>query len=99
MAFPRRLSWNAALRDLRDDRAKVPAGLISARVRCEGFARFQHRPLVVGGRFDRAAIMAAAVQAARGHQERFGGTWGEAMSVALKGAWQAARIARQASRH
>ena len=98
MSFRHSISWNAALRDLRDDRAKVPAGLVSARVRCQGFARFR-RPLVVAGQFDRAAIMAAAVEAARAHQERFGCPWAEAMSVALKGAWQAAKIARGARAH
>lgn len=99
MALRRSLSWSSALRDLRDDRAKVPAGLISARVRAEGFARFRGRPLVVAGRFDRAAIMAAAVSAARAHQEQAGCTWAEAMSVALKGAWQAAKIAKGRAAH
>lgn len=98
MSLRRSISWNAALRDLRDDRAKVPAGLVSARVRCQGFARYR-RPLVVAGRFDRAAIMAAAVEAAKAHQDHFGGSWAEAMSVALKGAWQAAKIARGARAH
>jgi hypothetical protein len=38
--------------------------------------------------------MSAAVAAARAHQERFGCTWGEAMSVCLTAAWRAGKLAR-----
>ncbi|MBA9071803.1 hypothetical protein FHR71_005589 [Methylobacterium sp. RAS18] len=54
-------------------------------------------PLGIAGRFDQAAIMAAAVSAARAHQEGVGGTWTKALSVALQGAWQVAKIARTAT--
>lgn len=54
---------------------------------------------MVADRFDRAAIMAAAVSAARAYQEPAGCTWAEAMSVALKGAWQAAKIAKGRTAH
>jgi hypothetical protein len=30
MSLQRRISWNAALRDVRDDRTKIPAGLLAA---------------------------------------------------------------------
>lgn len=99
MLFRRSISWNAALRDLRDDRAKAPAGFLSAKARVEVIAHLNRRPLVTAGRFDRASIMAAAVYAARAHQERFGGTWAEAMSVCLTAAWRAAKVARALAAH
>ncbi|WP_245293460.1 hypothetical protein [Methylobacterium sp. CCH5-D2] len=55
--------------------------------------------LVVAGQFDRKAIMAHAAAAAKLHQRRYGGTWAEAMSVALRASWQAARAVRPATRH
>ena len=95
----RSISWNAALRDIRDDRIKAPAGLLSARALCQGFARFQRRPFVVAGKFGRSAIMAAASVAATNLQERLGLTRATAMSTALKAAWQAAKMARTAAAH
>lgn len=94
MSSRRQLSWSNALSGLRNDRMQVPAGFLGARGRVEVFVKFQRRPLVVNGQFDRAAIMKAAGLAAKAHQERFGDSWGEAMSVALKAAWQTARTAR-----
>lgn len=95
----RSISWTSALRDIRSDRTTMPVGFLSARARCQGFAQFRHRPLVVSGQFDRSAIMAAAVTAAKAHQERHGGTWQAAMSVCLTASWQAARMARNACAH
>lgn len=95
----RSISWNAALRGIRDDRTKAPAGLLTARAQIQGFARFQHRPLVVAGKFDRSAIMAAAAVAATGLQERYGLTRTAALSTALKAAWQAAKMARHMAAH
>lgn len=94
----RSLSWNAALRGLKADRMVVPAGLAGARAMVQTFARTR-RPLVVGGRFDRSAIMAHAAAAAKLHQARYGTSWGDAMSVTLKAAWQAAHTARRAVAH
>lgn len=99
MSLQRRLSWNTALRDVRDDRAKVPAGLLAAKASVNLTVRTSRRPLVVAGKFDRSAIMQAAAKAARAHQERFGCTWAEAMSVALKAAWGAAKLARHMAAH
>lgn len=96
--MPRSLSWNAALRDLHSDRAAIPAGLAGARAMVQTFARTRH-PLVVGGQFDRSAIMAHAAAAAKLHQGWYGSTWAEAMSVALRAAWQAAHAARRATAH
>lgn len=99
MSLQRRISWNAALRNVRDDRAAIPAGLLAAKASVNLTVRLTRRPLVTAGKFDRAAIMQAAAKAARLHQERFGCSWGEAMSVALKAAWGAAKLARHMATH
>ncbi|MCJ2132559.1 hypothetical protein MKK69_00480 [Methylobacterium sp. J-026] len=99
MSLQRRISWNAALRDIRDDRATIPAGLLAAKASVNLTVRLSRRPLVVAGKFDRSAIMQAAAKAARLHHERFGCTWAEAMSVALKAAWGAAKLARHMVAH
>lgn len=91
----RRISWNTALRGIRDDRASVPAGLLAAKASVTLTVRLYSRPLVVAGKFDRRAIMSAAAKAARAHRERFRCSWAEAMSVALKAAWGSAKLARQ----
>lgn len=98
MSCRRSLSWSAATRDMRDDRTKLPAGFLSARGLIECYVRTR-RPLVVAGKFDRTAIMAHAAAAAKLHQERTGSTWGAAMSVSLKAAWQVARAAHRAAAH
>ena len=61
--------------------------------------RTTRRPLYAAGKFDRAAIMSAAAKAAHAHQERFGGTWTEAMSVCLTAAWRSAKLARHMAAH
>jgi hypothetical protein len=93
----RTVSWNRISRSLHDARPKIPAGLLSARA----FIQFgaAKRPLVVAGQYDRAAIMAAACRAAPGIMERCGISRREAMSSALKAAWQVARMARNAAAH
>lgn len=98
MSFRRSLSWTAAIRDMRNDRVQLPAGFLSARGLIECYVRTR-RPLVVAGKFDRAAIMAHAAAAAKQHQARTGSTWGEAMSVSLKAAWQVARAVHRAAAH
>jgi hypothetical protein len=98
MSLTRKISWTAATRDMRNDRTAIPVGLLAARGLIECFARTR-RPLVVAGKFDRAAIMAHAAAAAKAHQGRTGCTWGEAMSVSLKAAWQVAKTAHHAAAH
>ncbi|MCJ2073430.1 hypothetical protein MKK75_32385, partial [Methylobacterium sp. J-030] len=95
----RSISWNAALRDIRSDRTVVPVGFLSARARCQGFAEVRHRPLVVAGQFNRAAVMAAAVSAAKAHQEHHVGTWQAAMSVCLKASLQGSRMGLDPTDH
>ena len=99
MSLQRKLNWSSALRGIHADRIAVPAGFVVARNRITAFAGFRKTPLVVAGKFNRSAIMTLAADAARDHQAKHGGTWAEAMSVCLKAAWQAARIARNASAH
>lgn len=99
MSILRRLSWNAALRKVRDDRGVIATGLLAARASINLTIRLSRRPLVIAGRFDRSAIMLAAAKAARAHQERFGCSWTEAMAVALKAAWGAAKLARHMAVH
>lgn len=97
--FSRRsLSWSSALRDMRTHRIAVPAGFLAARAMVECYVRTRG-PLVVAGKFDRAAIMAHAAAAAKGHQERTGSAWSEAMSVALKASWQVAKRAHRTAAH
>lgn len=98
MSFRRSLNWSAVLRDLRSDRTKVPAGFLSTRTMVECFARTR-APLVVAGQYDRKAIMAHATAAAKLHQGRYGSTWSEAMAIALKAAWQVAKVARHNAKH
>lgn len=99
MSLQRRISWNAALRDIHDDRAKIPAGLLTAKARIDMTVRTTRRPLFAAGQFDRGAIMSAAASAARAHQERYGCTWGDAMSVCLTAAWRAAKMTRHTAAH
>ena len=93
------ISWNAALRDLRADRAPVVPGLVSSRAMAQCYSRSRKLPLVVASQFDRKAIMTCAALAAKDHQRKFGSTWGEALSVALKATWQAAKLARSGILH
>ncbi|MCJ2136386.1 hypothetical protein MKK69_20425 [Methylobacterium sp. J-026] len=96
----RTVSWTALSRSLHDARPVIAAGALSAKARVEGFARINRRRLVTSaGAFDRSAIMGAAAFAAKAHQERFGGTWAEAMSVCLKAAWNSAKVARHLAAH
>lgn len=93
----RTVSWTRLSRSLHDARPQIPAGLLSARA----FIQFgaSKRPLVVAGQYDRAAIMAAACRAAPGIMERCGVSRREAMSSALKAAWQVAKAAHRAAAH
>ena len=96
MAF-RTVSWIRIDRTGLDARTKIPAGMLGARALVQLGART--RPLVVSGRYDRAAIMAAACKAATGIQERCGVSRAEAMSSALKATWQVAKAAHRAAAH
>lgn len=95
MLLKRCISWNTALRDIRSDRARIAPGIMSARSLIQGLTRIRRTRLVTpAGAFVRAAIMAAAVEAAKAHQLRTGAAWSVSMSVGLTAAWQAAKAAR-----
>ncbi len=53
MSLRRSVSWNALSRSLHDSRPAIPAGMLGARALVQFSART--RPLVVAGRYDRAA--------------------------------------------
>ena len=94
------ISWKSALRGLHADRVQVARGVLTARTLIDGLARMRRTALVTPtGAYDRAAIMAAAVEAAKAHQRRHGTTWAAAMSVGLSAAWSLAKAARAASAH
>jgi len=93
----RTVSWTRIDRAGRDSRPAIPAGMLGARALVQLGART--RPLVVAGRYDRAAIMAAACKAASGIQERCGVSRAEAMSSALKATWQVAKAVHRAAAH
>ena len=76
------------------DRPAIPAGLLAAKGYVEMMALATRRSLVVAGTFDRSAIMAAAIKAARLHQARYGCTWAAALSITLTATWRAAKAAR-----
>ena len=98
MSATRKIDWTTAMHELRGSRTQRPAGLLAARGLIAATSA-KRRPLVVGGEYDRAAIMSAAVAAAKVHQARTGCTWGEALSVTLKATWALAKAARTARAH
>ena len=98
MASTRSLHWSIAMKEIAATRTHRPAGLLAARGLIAATSA-KRRPLVVGGEYDRAAIMSAAIAAARVHQGRTGSTWGEALSVTLKAAWALAKVARATTAH
>jgi hypothetical protein len=93
----RTVSWTRIDRTGRDARPAIPAGLLGARALIQFSART--RPLATANRYNRAAIMAAACKAAPGIMERCGVSRREAMSSALKAAWQVAKAAHRAAAH
>ena len=93
----RTVSWTRIDRVGRDNRPTIPAGVLGARALIQFSART--RPLATAGRYDRAAIMAAACAAASGIMERCGVSRREAMSSALKATWQVAEAAHRAAAH
>lgn len=95
MLRKRCISWNTALREIRSDRTRTAPGIISARSLIQGLTRIRRTRLVTpAGAFVRAAIMTAAIEAAKAHQLRTGAAWSVSMSVGLTAAWQAAKAAR-----
>jgi hypothetical protein len=101
MPYHRQVSWSAAMRDLRRERAPRPA--VNALVaQSLAFAKTydalraaQARPLSRDGRYDQSAIMALAVAMARKERaKRPRAEWRILMSAALKFAWSQAKANR-----
>ncbi|GEP07395.1 hypothetical protein [Methylobacterium oxalidis] len=106
MSASRQISWTAALREFRADRAVIAPGAARARAAAEGFAKIaanrarrSSSTFVVAGRYDRRAIMSAAVAAAQGRRAVTGEAWTDCLSAALKGTWAVAKAARLAAAH
>ena len=104
MSFTRTLSWSDALLRLHADRVPVTKPERRANTRREAFAhaaaqRARASILVVAGRYDRAAIMRAAIVAAKARRAVTGETWGVCLSAALKGTWAVAKAARLRTAH
>lgn len=108
MSATRHISWTAAVRDMRKDRAVVSPADRRATAADRGFSQIaanrarasvRVRPFVVAGSYDRAAIMSAAIVAAKGRRAVTGEPWSVCLSSALKGTWQVAQAARRASAH
>ncbi len=76
MTFRRSISWSTAMRDLSRDRAATPAvnAMFAASMQRAKAATERKQalaaPLVVGGTFDRSAIMKAATAYARADRAR-----------------------------
>lgn len=98
MSAFRSLNWLIAMKEIKADRAKRPAGLLAAQGLIHATSA-KRRPLVIAGAYDKAAIMSAAAAAAKVHQARIGCTWGEALSVTLKATWALAKADRAAKAH
>ncbi|GJE45544.1 hypothetical protein [Methylobacterium soli] len=106
MSTRRQISWTTALADMRNDRVQVAPGQIGATLRANAYAKFTAdrlraaRPvLVIAGRYDRAAIMRAAIQQAQSRRAVTGEAWSICLSAALKGVWSVAKAARIAAAH
>ncbi len=93
---PRTRSWSAVLLALHADHTPVTKVERRTDTHREGFARLavqQALTLFAAGRYDRAAIMRAAI-VARARCEVTGATWGVCLSAALKGTRTVAKAAR-----
>lgn len=106
MSSRRSISWSSATQALRADRASTSG--LHAHLAAKGFAKIaadrarlsaRTAPLVVAGKFDRSAIMRAAIAAAQSRRAVTGEAWGVCLSAALKGTWQVAKAARLAAAH
>lgn len=98
MSATRSLHWSLAMKEVTAARTRRPAGLLAARGLIAATSA-KRCPLVIAGSYDKAAIMSAAIAAAKVHQARTGSTWGEALSVTLKATWSLAKAARATKAH
>ncbi|MFE1603317.1 hypothetical protein [Methylobacterium sp. ID0610] len=104
MSSTRSLSWTAAMHDIERDRVQYRPGQRAALARAAVFTKLATQqaakaPLVVAGQYDKRAIMAAAIAAAKARRASSGEAWMVCLSDALKGTWAAAKAARLAKAH
>ena len=105
MAAIRKINWTAAMRDMRNDRAKPVAGFLAARsmeiARLDRLVReAAAAPLAVAGSYDRSAIMKAAIAFARAQKAKGNkAPWSQLVGSALRFAWACAKKQRTLSAH
>jgi hypothetical protein len=81
------------------ERAAIARAAAFAGLAARQAARSPAAVFVVAGRYDRRAIMAAAIKAAQSRRAATGEAWNVCLSAALKGAWQTAKAQRAAKAH
>jgi hypothetical protein len=105
MAAIRKINWTAAMRDLRNDRAKPVAGYLAARsleiARLDRLAKEAAvAPFAVAGSYDRSAIMKAAIASARARKAKGSkAPWSQLVGFALKNIWRHAKQQRAFATH
>ncbi len=105
MATIRKINWTAAMRDMRNDRAKPVAGFLASRsleiARLDRTAREAAAvPFAVAGSYDRSAIMKAAIASARAQKAKGSkAPWSQLVGLALKTIWRNAKAQRSFAAH
>lgn len=105
MAAIRKINWTAAMRDMRNDRAKPVAGFLAARsleiARLDRLAKeAAATPFAVAGSYDRSAIMKAALAFARAQKAKGNkAPWSQLVGSALRSVWSCAKQQRAFSAH
>ena len=100
----RTIDWSAAMRGLSAERRSFAPGERAAAIRAQAYAALaarttSSRPLLSAGRYDRRAIMRAALVCARERCGVTGEPWSLCLSAALRGVWSTARAYRTAGAH
>ena len=106
MSLHRKIDWNAAMRDLRNDRA-APAAPRFLATRSLEVARFDRLakeaasvPFAVAGSYDRSAIMKAAIASARLQKAKGSkAPWSQLVGSALRFIWLHAKQQRAFATH
>lgn len=105
MAAIRKINWTAAMRDMRNDRAKPVAGFLAARsleiARLDRLAKeAAAAPFAVAGSYNRSNIMKAALASARAQKAKGNkAPWSQLVGSALRSAWACAKQQRALSAH
>lgn len=103
MTYRRQIAWASSMRNLSQDRA-APVAAAANPMFLASMARAKAQtarkealalPLVVAGKFDRSAIMKAALASARADRARgVSLPWSQLMASALRAAWARAKTQR-----